>query len=518
MKLCFLFLLFVSVSCAHKDKSLERLNYIDKKLIKEKAGLYHKAILSSEGEYVMSFNTGLAPYISKELSRDDILQLLITLNKTLEIKLTDRGFAKAAERYEDTKQKDETNYDAIWVRDSGWIFFSFVESNDVEKAKKLILALWDYYATPAQQMRFENIIKNPLLARDSMQVPHIRFDGNSKDLKSMYRDGKPEYWNHKQNDAHGIFLLALGQAIEKGIVGTSDFTQERSNVLRMFPAFFDKIKFENFSGAGAWEEVDKINTSSVAMVVKSFEKWLDISNSHSGLFTKTGWDKSKLKNLVDRGYKRIRKNISMGGESPDHDYKSVNYRKEDAALFNIFLPWPLKKFSYQEKQTTLTIMEKLIRPFGVIRYKNDSYQGGNYWLKELQKKEVSGPTLTGDASDKDAFKKRFEKLTPNTEAQWFFDSKLSMIYLHMAKVSRNKRSAEQFKNLSQLYLKRSLGQITGVGQLAADLKPIRPWQVPESINTVIYQGKPYYFASPITPLNWAKASLKMALLRHKESI
>lgn len=512
-----IFLVLSFMSCAHKNEKARRLNEIDKKLVINKAGLYHQAVLAPEGEYVMAFNSGLVPFISKELSHDDILQILITLNKTLEINLTQKGFAKAAERFVDESKKDETNYDAIWVRDSGWIFFSFIESKDEVKARKLILSLWDYYSTPAQQMRFENIIKNPLLARDSMQVPHIRFDGKSKDLKSVYRDGKPEHWNHKQNDAHGIFLLALGKAIENGIVKKSDFNDERANVLKMFPVFFDKIQYEHFSGAGAWEEVDKINTSSIAMVVKSFEKWLDLSNSHKELFTLVDWDKEKLKSLVERGYNRIRKNLSMGGESPDHDYGSVNYRREDAALFNLFLPWPLKRLNFSEKQASLTILEKLIRPFGVIRYKNDSYQGGNYWLKELQKSKTAGPSLTGDASGKDAFQKRFEKLLPNSEAQWFFDSKFSMIYLHMSKVSRSSRLKSQYLKLSQLFLKRALGQITDENQLAADLKPIRSWQAPESINTVIYKGKVYYFASPITPLNWAKASLKMALIRHKKA-
>lgn len=511
MKTLFVFLLLFS--CAHKAPT----NNIQKTLLSG-AGEYHKAVLAPEGEYVMVFNPEISPYVSKKLKNKDFRDLKNKLATSMDITLTNKGFAKAAERYLDDKTKDETNYDAIWVRDSGWIFFAFAENKELGKAKKLITSLWDYYATPAQQMRFENIIKNPLLANDSMKVPHIRFDGQSETLASVYRDGKPEKWNHKQNDAHGIFLLALGHALELGILDDPDFTQKRMDVLKMFPLYLDRIKFENFSGAGAWEEVDKINTSSIAMVVKSMEKWLDLSNSEKKIFKKMGWNKQRIKSLVARGYKRIRKNLSMGGESPDHPYESVSYRREDAALFNLFLPWPLKKLNFEEKQYALTILEKLKRPFGIIRYPNDSYQGGNYWLKSLQKKVDDAPTLTGDASGKDAFRKRFEKLIPHTEAQWFFDSKLSMIYIDMANHSRNKNLSQQYKELAQLYFKRALGQITGPNQLAADLKPVRAWQIPESINTVIFQGKSYYFASPITPLNWAKASLSMALNRLEKNI
>lgn len=510
MKYLFFLLFF---SCAHNTDSSNIL-----KKLEGGAGQYHKSVLASEGEYVMCFNQKLAPYISKKLDNKDYRDLKNLLARPLEISLTKKGFAKAAERFLDENKKDETNYDAIWVRDSGWIFFALVENKDLRKAKILLTSLWDYYATKAQRQRFKSIIKNPKLSNDSMKVPHIRFDGNSSDLRSVYLNGKPQRWNHKQNDAHGIFLLALGHAIEKGLINKEDFTKSRTEVLSLFPKYFDRIKYEDFAGAGAWEEVDKINTSSITMVVKSFEKWLEVSKTHKKLFATTKWSKAKVKKLINRGYKRIRKNLAMGGESPDHEINSVSHRREDAALFNIFLPWPLKKLSYSEKLQTLTILEKLKRPFGIIRYPNDSYQGGNYWLPSLQKKSIDGPTLTGDASGTDAFKKRFEKLTPNTEAQWFFDSKLSMIYLQMSKISKNKRSKAQYKNLATLYFKRALGQISGPNQLAADLKPIRNWQVPESINTVLYNQKTYYFASPITPLNWAKASLSMALNRLESSL
>jgi hypothetical protein len=68
---------------------------------------------------------------------------------------------------------------------------------------------------------------------------------------------------------------------------------------------------------------------------------------------------------IKQGYERIRKNTNAGGESPDHN-SSPNYRREDAALFNLFLPHPLKKLIDAEKLLGFTILEKLIRLYGVI--------------------------------------------------------------------------------------------------------------------------------------------------------
>ena len=106
---------------------------------------------------------------------------------------------------------------------------------------------------------------------------------------------------------------------------------------------------------------------------------------------------------IKQGYERIRKNLNAGVESPDHDEFSPNYRREDAALFNLFLPHPLKKLSDAEKLLGLTILEKLIRPHGVIRYP--------LGMKEQTVERL--PDLTGSSS----FWGCFKQFIPSTEAQ-----------------------------------------------------------------------------------------------------
>lgn len=450
-------------------------------------------------------NPSFAKYVEKDLEISDLNQLEEKLNKSLEIAITPQGFVQAANRW-DKEEGDETNYDAVWVRDSVWVYFSFLETAKNDKARKLILSLWDYYSSPDQLARFEQNIKDPKLAYEGgMNVPHIRFDSKSPEFKDVTKDGKPEEWNHRQNDAHGLFLLGLATGYKQGIIKIEDFTPSRKRSLNLFVPYLNAIKFWDFPDAGAWEEISKVNTSSVAMVVRALETWEE-------LLRLVKWSPISVQKLIKNGYVRIRKNLNAGGESPDHDEFSPSYHREDSALFNLFLPHPLKKLNDSEKLLGLTILEKLIRPYGVIRYPLDSYQAGNYWVKD---KTVEGlPELTGDSSSSSSFKARFKQFIPSTEAQWFFDSKLAMIYLQFA------HKDKKYLRLAKLHFKRAVGQITpenGV-VLAADGKPVMNLGFPESINILVKDGKQTFVPSPITPLNWAKASFSMALQRLKRHI
>lgn len=473
-----------------------------------KATVLYVPHLAAEGDFVMLGNPEFAPYMDKELTRKDLEDLESKLKDSLEIPLTSNGFVQAANRA-DKEESDETNYDAVWVRDSVWVYFSFLETNQKEKARTVLLALWNYYSSADQLTRFKQIIKDPSLAyQGGMNVPHIRFNGKDLELKDVMKDGKPEEWNHRQNDAHGLFLLGVASALDTSLITKQDLTSKRREVLDLFVPYFVAIKYWEFPDAGAWEEISKINTSSVAMVVRALETWGPILSKEKGL---VHWDQNVVKKLVNKGYERIRRNLFLGGESPDHDPKSPEYRREDAALFNLFLPYPLKRLSQNEKLLGLTILEKLVRPYGVIRYPLDSYQSGNYWIKDKSKEGL--PELTGDSSSASSFKARFSQFAPGSEAQWFFDSKLAMIYLQFAA-----NEPKKYLRLANLHFKRALGQVTPESGtvLAGDGKPVKNLAFPESVNTVIKSGRRHYVPSPITPLNWAKASFSMALGRMKQ--
>ena len=85
-------------------------------------------------------------------------------------------------------------------------------------------------------------------------------------------------------------------------------------------------------------------------------------------------------------------------------------------------------------------------------------------------------------------------------------------------MSKSKKLAKIDTHRAAIHLKRALGQITGKNQITADGQPVKELLVPESINTVIVGGQSFLLASPITPLNWAKASLRIALEKFEEQL
>lgn len=499
-------------------------------------------VLTPEGEFVVAFNLEVAQWIARPFDKECIKKIREKLAPGLNIELTPRGFARAADR--DTGgEKDETHYDAIWVRDSVWIYFSLEDLPERRSdARKLLLALWDYYATKSQRDRFDDIIAHPSNGADKMKVPHIRFDGRSRTLADVSVGGKPEVWNHKQNDAHGIFLIALADAVTKGLIRAGDLTADRCAVLMKFPAYFDAIKFETFEDAGAWEEINRRNTSSIGLVTRSLQLWKFLIFtafpkgtaaefrrkfiSNSGKVDRhltSYWSEAKMTSLIKRGIKTVRRQLALGGESPDYPPDDMRCRRADAYLTSLIVPSALEGLSERDLRQVLEIVETLKRPAGVLRYENDSYQSGNYWIQKPGKsKKSSGLTETGDTSSQGAFHERFKNLIPHTEAQWFFDSLIVLARLHLASITADPVRKRLDIHLATIHLKRALGQITGDVEetplIAADGTPVRPFLTPESINTVVIEGKPFLLPSPIVPLNWAKASLSMALNRYERYV
>ncbi len=487
--------------------------------------------LAPEGQFITVFNDVVGRWVRSELTPELLNGIRRTLAPHLQIRLNTRGFAPAATR--DTAGKpDTTNYDAIWVRDNVWVFYALAaDPARRSDARRLLLALWDYYATAEQIKRFDLIIADPARALDQMTMPHIRFDGRDPRLGDVRVNGRPEVWNHRQIDAHGLFFTALGESFLNGLLQPGDLTRERFQVLVRYPLFLRRISFDTYEDAGAWEEVPRRNTSSIALATRSLQVWKQLLYAEpAGMqrvrlqfhrLAETGpqlavdeWGVSCLNELIDRGLKRVRHQLRLGGESPDYEPTDLRYRRADAALLVLIQPSPLEGLSEAEMRQVLQIVETLERPAGILRYVNDSYQGGNYWITP-EEENTDGPTLTGDTSSDAAFRARLSKLPPHTEAQWFFDSLCALARLHLAETTHDPLMRRHDLHRAAIHLKRALGQVTGTN-FAADGAPVDAWQTPESINTVEIGGRRILLPSPITPLNWAKAGLDMALRRYAQ--
>lgn len=483
-------------------------------------------VQAPEGVFIKVFNDTVAEWVARPLDEGLVAEIRAALAPHLRIELNPRGFAPAATRTAEG-EADTTNYDAIWVRDNVWVYYALArDPGRRTDARRLLLALWDYYATPAQVGRFEAVIADPSLALDQMAMPHIRFNGRSPTLDDVMVEGRPETWNHRQIDAHGLFFTALSEAASDGLLEPGDLTPARSRVLALYPRFLERISFDTYEDAGAWEELPRRNTSSIALATRSLQSWRNLLNAKTGLSRAFGdafrarlgrlgpdapaaWAPSFLASLIDRGMARVRRQLSLGGESPDYDPSDMRFRQADAALLVLIQPSPLEGLTETEQRTVLQIVRTLERPAGILRYELDSYQAGNFWIQPPAE-ESDQPALTGDTSSDAAFRQRLSRLIPDTEAQWFFDSLCALARLHLAERTADPQLRQQDLHRAAIHIKRALGQITG-SALAADGRPVREWQTPESINTVVLAGRRLAFPSPITPLNWAKAGLDLAL-------
>ncbi|HAZ12638.1 MAG: hypothetical protein A2X86_11430 [Bdellovibrionales bacterium GWA2_49_15] len=498
----------------------------------------YQIVKAPEGAQVRVFHPEMVKWIEMPANPKWAAELLDILRPHLDVTLNKYHFPPAAKRNLEEEKVDETHYDAIWVRDSLWIYQGLKRiPARKEEALKLLLATWDYFASKAQMDRLNALIEKPRPTADPMDFPHIRFNGNSPEMDDVLIDGKVQRWNHKQMDAYGLFLLSLLEAAKFGELSEKELSPARREVLLKFPLFFSKIKFHLLEDAGAWEELERRNTSSISLATRSLELCQELRDQHSfpaawtravgealkasDKQTQTFWRKNGLSAAVDNGYRTIKKQLKAGGESPDYSEKDLHYRQADAALLNLVFPSPLKRLQEKDLRQVVAIVEKLERPFGILRYQDDSYQSGNFWfpelLKSMKNKEALESKMTGDTSSTKDFEARGSQLIQGTEAQWFFDSWLALAYLHLARVTKQVKLKQQDLLKAAIHLKRAVGQLTGKNLIAADGTKVGELQAPESINTVVVDKLQYQLPSPISPLNWARAKLSMALLEFAQS-
>ncbi len=451
---------------------------------------------------------------------EDLKKLDDLLAKSTEIKINERGFVQAADR--DLKTDDDpTNYNAVWLRDSLWAYLALNSRTETKAdAKRVLRGMLDYVSAEAQLKRFEAIIGTPALvtsANGAMEVVHIRFDGKSADFQDVKVKGEPQQWNHKQNDALGLLFDLSVRAIQAGEIELTELSESNWMALAYMPAYFSRIKFYQMEDAGPWEEIERTNSSSIGLVISGLEqisgalypkkgksefatKLLKIAKGMKavkGQKIANFLTKSSLKTSIDQGYKRLFKQLDAGGESPLYKKGDSKFREADAALLNLIYPAQLSRLTTMQKKNILRIITPLLGRVGVKRYLNDSYQAGNFWFLDL---------TTADTSSEEAYETRNSRFIPSTEAEWFFDSWISKCYGLIQRESKSEVDrAEQVR-----FFNRALGQLTAGNQLGADGVKVPALAFPESYNTVALDHSQFYVPSPITPLNWAKASYLLA--------
>ena len=299
-------------------------------------------------------------------------------------------------------------------------------------------------------------MRDPSLASDPMNRPHIRFDGKQiKELKQK--------WNHAQNDALGYFLwfyckLARGKDVP--------WTKEELECLTDLVSYLEAIHYWEDKDSGHWEEVQKISASSIGAVIAGLQEFKKLAGS----------DGVDLANHLAKGKSALDEILP---------YESKPLRRYDASL--LFLIYPLHVVSRDQARLILKDVEdRLEGNIGIRRYPNDSY-----WHPDYRKRYLT-TERTKDFSD--GLKERDALIKPGKEAQWcIFDPILACIYADQPDLSAEAAS------LQVHYLHRSLRQLAECqdGSLLC----------PEAY----FLEKGRYTPNDHVPLQWAQANLKLAI-------
>jgi hypothetical protein len=414
-------------------------------------------------------------------------------------------FVQAAATVDSSKIAKQTNYNAIWMRDSLWCVLALnANSKTKAEAKAVLLTQLDYLIS--QKKRILADIADPSLLLNEngdMNAIHIRFDANSQTFADVQENHVDQHWNHKQNDALGLLLGTTLDLLNNGDLTLADLkANQRLDGLALLIGYLQAVKFYQMEDSGTWEEAARLNTSSVGLVTSAFEKCQNLLKTKADFAEalKQAADPYKLTSIlsdeslsesIDKGYERVRKQLAQGGESPDYSSTDSRYRTADAALLNLIFPAQLNRLTLNEKKRVLEIVRTLVREKGVLRYINDTYQAGNFWYDHI----------ATDTNEKN-IKKRENSFIADSEAQWFFDSWLAKTSAILYKETKD---PVDWAHAIQ-HLNRSLGQITGEENYGANGTIVPAYLPPESYNTLVIGKKIYHVPSPITPLNWAKAS------------
>lgn len=490
------------------------------KIVSERKGLtYFVTVIPDSSEpYSLNVNSSyVLPLIRKDYSIEQIENIFDVTNEARKLELMYKPwgtFIKAVS-VNDRDIASKTHYDAIWIRDSLWGALALENSGDLLHSKQIIMTLWDYISTDAQLMRMKNVISDPdvLNAQDGqMKAIHVRFNAASENFEDIMENGLPQQWNHKQNDALGFLLDLILRKISTGeFTGTEWNKGSRMNALISLIAYFDRVNYAEMPDSGMWEENEKVNTSSVAMITSSLEKFREImkdNKNNSFLFKKDitslaekmGYSefiqKLNIDKLIENGYSTIKRQLSCGGESPIYPQNDKRHRTADAALLSLIYPANLMQLSLTEKKNILKEVSSLSGSYGIKRYVGDSYQSANFWFNHIN-------TDTGSGS----FFKREKSFIKYTEPQWFFDSWFALSSLQIYKETGD---LFFYKNAVK-YMNRSLSQLTDSNMYAANTDKLESMQLPESYNFIYNGNMIIAIPSPITPLNWAKASLTILL-------
>jgi len=370
-------------------------------------------------------------------------------------------------------QAEYTGYSHVWVRDNIYVAYAHYAAGQVEIAKQNLETLLAYFKK--YRWRFENIINGVANPADGMQRPHIRFDGMG--LKEV-----EEQWAHAQNDALGYFLWFYCKLVNENVINLSF---DKLEVLCLFPLYFQGIQYWQDEDNGHWEEVRKIEASSIGTVLAGLREFRQLLQSRAeGEDTiPFGLTLQQLEELITRGTTALTEIL------PAECLQIQQKRDCDGAL--LFLIYPLRVVGDEMAAVIINnVRETLQGEIGIRRYEGDSFWCADYKQKFKENERTVDFSQNMEVRDR--------ALNSGEEAQWcIFDPIMSIIFGKRYQRYKNLRDREQQIH----YLNRSLCQLT------PENSPFGAYKCPE----LYYLENGRYVPNDSTPLLWTQANLWLAL-------
>lgn len=530
--------------------------------------------VKTENNHYTVHNKVIAGMIKDEYSKEELDQVTEYLNENRVFDLTDNpnyGFVinkknglveicGSAENYEMNQR--------CWITD-------IMRIGDIQKYERpetwttTLATIAKYYET--QAIQFDKLIANPEIYHSddiSEGIPHI-FIPETFELDK-------DWFNNKRLESHGLALKEFSNAIIDGLFynknyGFQSVEEIPENIflaIDNLSKFFSAIDYVTAPTSGNWEEIcfEEGLTTDVEIVRSGLNAYKDLlynpkySGNKSIIKFRESLQKYKplqeqeLEQLISKGESRVRKMyLKEAPEIREIDASLAFITTSDIKLADDIIEDVKKNFEI------LNALEKeLVRENGILRYKPfefkmkdgnleksaDSYLGLNYSCAldktgkiNLEWKEVLDKYGSKDASDPDIFYLRAQFTHPDTEAEWFMVSDMSVGYgkqiekiIKNAKLNNRKLSAEEIeliefaKKKQTEYLNRSIARITDenpsdIYQIKANGLDVPRVTLPEAYQYVTdINQQPVCIPGVNVPLAWALASLYNAFKQQYKTL
>src|SRR3989344_4760892 len=143
----------------------------------------------------------------------------------------------------------QTGYHRAWIRDNAYVALC-LEQVDPQLAIRTYHALLDLLLKQEPKIDCA-IARKPMASDDHI---HARFEPTT-----MGEVG--DEWGNKQNDAIGIVLFAIGNAIARGMPVIRDTADAR--ILQKLVFYLDAVEYWQSPDNGIWEDAEVLHASSI---------------------------------------------------------------------------------------------------------------------------------------------------------------------------------------------------------------------------------------------------------------